>query len=163
MSVPKSEQTESKFEVLYNATKVHDELEVLAFRSFGIYSKNSILRKRYQNMIANFKNEEYLDLVIQGYKDQLVRSALMMETHLRQAKSINPFTEPRLELREKYQQLAIDECNAIKSLLCSIARVFNVDLNFFEIPNDLVNREIDLIKKWRRSDSRRFKNREKIR
>ena len=96
MSVPKSEQTESKFEVLYNATKVHDELEALAFRSFGIYSRNSILRKRYQNMIANSKNEEYLDLAIQGYKDQLVRSALMMETYLRQAKSINPLICMRL-------------------------------------------------------------------
>lgn len=159
MSVPKSRRTPSRFEVLYNAEKLRDELTSLILRSFGVYSRNGILRKKYSEFVKNSKNEEYIDLMIQGYKDRLFNSYRFIEIYLYQAKSIYPSTKGKLDLRIYCQNKALLSCIETKTTLGSIAKVFNVDLNYFKQPVDLLNKEIKLIKAWQQSDSRKFNKR----
>lgn len=157
MSVPKSRQSKSRLEVLYNATKLHDAIVALTLRSFGVYSRNSVLRHKYRTLIIQTKNEQYVDELVLSYKNLITQAANMIEVYLRQAKTIYPSNKTRLDLRMTCQNNALASCVEVKSILSSVARVFNVDLNLFEEPLSLVNREIKLIKNWQRSDINKFK------
>lgn len=156
MSVPKSRRKESKLEVLYHATTLRDDIYALVFRSFGIYSRNTPLRRRYDAMVTNDKNKEYVDKVIEQYKDSVLSFAADMDNCLRSAKSIYPKTETDRNLRRKYQDKAIVACFSIKGELHSIVRMFDVDINLFKTVEQGLTKEIKLIKQWRAKDSRRY-------
>ena len=85
MSVPKSRQSKSRLEVLYNATKLHDEIVALTLRSFGVYSRNSVLRHKYRTLVIQTKNEQYVDELVLSYKNLITQAANMVEVYLRQA------------------------------------------------------------------------------
>lgn len=156
MSVPVGRRNLSRFEVLYNATKLNDEITSLALRSFGVYSRNSPMRKKYQNLVRHSKNEAYVDSIIERYKEDLLTSAQNVEINLRLAKSTYPTDLDSFSKRQDYKYLALDECKNIKFILHLIACQFRVDLNVFKNPYETLSTEMKLIKGWIRSDNRRY-------
>lgn len=156
MTVPKGRRTESRFEVLYNATKLTDEISILTLRSFGIYSRNSIFRRRYDCMV-NDRNREDVDDIIEMHKVYLIQAARNVEEYLKEAKSLYPGTIEKYELRNSFQLKALEECTAIKIRLHVVARFFNVDLNLFKDLMEILNKEIRLISGWLRSDEKIYK------
>lgn len=156
MSVPKGRRSLSRFEVLYNATLLTDEITSLVLRSFGVYSRNSIMRKRYEHMVSH-NNKPYVENLLQQYKDQLIESASNIELYVKSAKSTYPSTIDQFDIRRNFQNNALDECFNIKFILHIIARQFNVDIDMFKNSICLLDKEIHLIKSWRRSDSKRYK------
>lgn len=156
MSVPVGRRNQSRLEVLYQATVMNDEIAELAYRSFGIYSRNSILRRRFDHITNHEENRQYLEKVIESYKDDLLKASSEVESLLKQAKSIYPTTMEEYRLRVDCQNRALMMCSHIKAMLHELARRFNVDLYLFENPINIINFETKLIRNWKKSDRRRF-------
>jgi len=51
LSVNVGDRTQSKIEVVYQAIKLRESLSSLSLRSFGVRSRNSILRRKYEHAI----------------------------------------------------------------------------------------------------------------
>lgn len=156
MTVPVGRRSKSRLEVLYNATKLNDAISELAYRSFGIYSRNSMLRRHFLGAMQAEENRDYIERSIEELKRQLLASSSNVERYVICAKNIYPRNMRELDRRLDYQSRALEECYLIKSQLQEIARIFNVDLTVFRDPHDLVVKEINLIKRWRKSDENRF-------
>ena len=74
------------------------------------------------------------------------------------ANAIYPRSKVEYDIRLSYQDKALSICNTIKSVLNSIARMYECDISVFEASIKSVNQEIKLLQKWRKSDRKRFSN-----
>lgn len=58
------------------------------------------------------------------------------------------------EIRRDYQNAGIVNCNQLIGQLQHVVDVFNVDLNIYSKYIKAIDREIELIKKWRQRDNK---------
>ena len=159
MAVNVGDRTLSKIEVLYRATKLNEALSDLSLRSFGVRSRNSILRRKYEQAAHLDGDQERIDEIIEQ-KRKLIESLGDEITNLLMgANAIYPKSKAEYDLRITYQDQALAACNMVKSELNKIARMFEVDINCFENSIKGLDYEIHLIKEWRKSDRTRFKGR----
>lgn len=155
MAVRKSERRESKLEVLYQATKLHDELCDLSYRCFGIYSRNNPLRAKHDRLLQN-ADADRIDHIIFLRQDSIETLAEELVNALFAANAIYPRSAEEYDIRLSYQNKAITICGSIKSELNTVARMFDCDISVFKSVNELLNVELNLIKKWKKSDRKRF-------
>lgn len=157
MSVNVGDRTLSKIEVIYQATKVREALFSLSLRSFGVRSRNSILRRKYEQAIHLEGRQETIDELIKMGSRTLLNLASDIEMELNAANAIWPRSQRDYELRRSYQNKALSSCKRAKSELNQIAAMFDVDICTFKESVKSLDKEIELIKAWRRSDARRFR------
>ena len=81
MTVPVGRRSKSRLEVLYNATKLNDAISELAYRSFGIYSRNSMLRRHFLGAMQAEENRDYIERSIEELKRQLLASSSNVERY----------------------------------------------------------------------------------
>ena len=158
MTVLKSKRTRSRLEVLYNTTRLHDDAVDLVLRSFGVYSRNSPLRHKYDKLVVNDKNREYLDTLIEKYKSDLLESVTSIERNIRSAKSFYPSSKCEYDLRRLYQDEALAQCSTAMTILDEVVRIFDVDINCFKTVVERLTYQESLIKRWKKSDRKRFGN-----
>ena len=156
MSVNLSDRTLSKIEVITQANRLYDELFKLTLRSFGLYSKNSPMRKKYNEMLKLDINSSYLEKLI-STKQELIESLGSNLVRLVNAtNSVYPRNTTEANLRLLYQNEAISLCSMIESELNGIAFRFDVDVNYFKEAVQALSKEEHLLKEWRKSDKVRF-------
>lgn len=156
MSVNVGDQKLSKIEVLYQADKLQEEIVTLCLRSFGLYSKNSILRTKYLRAVKLDDNPDFLMDIMTSKRELLLIWADDVVTSLAAANSIYPRNFVEFSQRLSYQNNALASCGMIDKELNEIAKVFNVDINVFKNAVKLLAYEQHLIKQWRKSDKARF-------
>lgn len=157
MAVNVSDRTLSKVEAIYQAVKVREALESLSLRSFGVRSRNSILRRKYEQAIHLEGRQETADEIIKMVSRTLFNLGSDIERELCAADAIFPRTKRDFRLRREYQNKALSSCKMAKDELNQIADYFDVDISVFKESVLLLDKEINLIKAWRRSDNKRFK------
>lgn len=154
MSVLVSDRTESRFEAITNSVALHDMLIELMQRSFGVKDIDKLVRLKYaygDEETEDFYRYRYL---MNNSKNRIDQIAALMTTNIRAANSIYPTTLHEYERRRDYQNSAIVCCEQLIHELQRVVEIFDVDINIYARYVSAIDREIDLIKKWRQRDNK---------
>lgn len=170
MSVLKSKRKPSQFEVFHHLNKVRKEVTDLLLRDFG-YSK----RKAAQRLEKKFSGRSYEELTdvekeiydhfrkqqeafdtwfIEDERKAVVDCLRSIGEHVYTANSIYPTYYEELVERRVHQDLAIGQCYRLVQELQYAIETLPVDVNTFLRFGEDIQREIDLIKGWRKSDNK---------
>lgn len=171
MSVPKYKRTESKFEVYIHALKLRREFTMLLLRDFGI--KNRI---RDFKFIAEFNEEDkkvfedlaerydfkhtmkaiYPEWLINHFRENIIKLLFDLVNNITSANTIFVTNESEYTERRNFQTRAICNCESLLqemqyviSLLCS-----NIDINKYTRYTDMIEKEIGLLRAWRKADNK---------
>lgn len=155
MSVVLGKRSLSKIEVIEQARQLTEELTKLSIRSFGLYSRKSPLRRKYSNL-EHLLAENQLNDIFDEKKRLLDSLGEEVYRLVNAANTIYPRTKNQLKLRASYQNEALANCVMIKAELNKIAAFFNLDIHFFKESIYMLDREMHLIREWRKSDRNRF-------
>lgn len=154
MSVLVSERQESRYQSIIFALELQKKLTIFANRDFGIKDLKRFVQLRYayrKDETEDFSRYGYL---LQDCKTQLNRTAALLVANLIAAKSIYPTDISEYNKRREYQNNAIANANQLVTILQRTIDIFDVDVNAYEPYIKDIDREIELIKKWRQKDNK---------
>lgn len=154
MSVLVNDRKESKYQSIVFAIKLQTKLTDFANRDFGVKDLKHLVQLRYaygKDEMENFSKYRYL---LQDCKTQLNRTAALLTANLVAAKSVYPTAMPEYYQRREYQNNAIANANQLLTILQRTVDIFEVDINAYEPYVKDINREIELIKRWRQRDNK---------
>lgn len=154
MTVVKSKRKESKLEVIHHAEKMRSDFMELLVRNFGIKDLNKVARKRYILGNESSNNIDKYVWYMSDCKQKLLYFLDLIIVNVRSANSIYPTSLHECDLRRNYQDQAIAACECAISKMQQIVDFFEVNVNCFKRYVELIDEEIHLIKKWRRSDNK---------
>lgn len=173
MAVLKRFRTQAKLEFFTNAEKIRRELFLLIARDFGVKGQIRTLelvtngmsepdKETFKQIAARYNltrfNAEYPEWIISKCRDtfwDLTRSLLL---NLTAANSIYPTVKLEAQQRRVYQDIAIGNCEQILKELQFIIEVFPISAKGYMPYIALIEKEITLIKGWRKSDNQRFRS-----
>lgn len=153
MSVLVSKRTESKFEAIIHSVELHDMLIELIQRNFGVKDIEKFVRTRFAYSIEEdeYAKHRYL---MQNFKSRVDQLASQLTSNVRAANSLYPTSMTEYERRREYQNNAIVNCEQLIKELQRVVEIFEVDINLYNRYVKAIDREIDLIKKWRQRDNK---------
>ena len=170
MSVLKSKRKPSQFEVFHHLTKLRQEITDLLLRDFG-YS----FEKAEKRLNHRFSNHPYEDLTDQekiAYDKLRERNTAFDEWFIKDerqvivdclreitkevyiANSIYPTCHEELVQRRLHQDEAIGQCYRLTQELQYAIETLPVDVNIFLRFGESIQKEVNLIKGWRKSDNK---------
>lgn len=177
MSVPKSKRKESQFEVFNHFYKMRREITDLLLRDFGYSEKKAkahlekVLggkeykdltdsdKKRYDARKAKF--ESFEEWFILEQRACILGCLRNIQEYVFMANSIYPNYMEELIERRIFQDKAIGQCNRLTQELQYIMETLPVNINKFARFSNSIQREIKLLKGWRKSDNKFKKTIEK--
>jgi len=154
MSVVKSKRHESRLEVLVQVDRLAKELTDLMIRNFGTKDVNAMARRQYAYGKDVRENPAHYRFLISEYKNAIVKDLKLLNYHIDSANAIHPTNLVECDERRRLQDLALGNCDHIKHELQQFCDDFDVRIADYRIPIFELDREIELLKKWRRSDNR---------
>lgn len=171
MSVPKNKRQLSSLEFFVQAMRLREELTKLMLHDFGAKKKitngseiifNNISGNDRKTILEILERENSNPVTVERFPSWFIEKERdFFLTVLRDlvcaityANTIYPRSLEELEERRKYQTRAIGDCECILQELYFVQRVLNVNLNKMMPVVDALEREIFLIKAWRKSDNR---------
>lgn len=154
MSVLVSERRESKFEAITCSIELHDILIDLMQRNFGVKNIDNWVRTRYAYGRNNNEDFQHYRYLMTNFKNRVDNIASSLTNNLRAANSTYPTTIREYEKRRDYQNNALVNCEQLIKELQRIINVFDVDINIYAPYILIIDKEINLIKKWRQKDNR---------
>lgn len=150
MTIHKSARKESPFEVFHHALKMRREIRALAQRDFGYKPKC----KNGETEEQRLKRWRFERRELDKETDYLLEILRSMSAHIALANKIYPTTWAEYSERRLNQTQAIAECGRLSTELQYIIEDYGPDVNKF-IPYDaLIQKEINLLKAWRKPDNR---------
>ena len=153
MSVLASKRTESKFEAIIHSVELHDMLIELIQRNFGVKDIEKFVRSRFAYSAETDEYAKYRYLM-HNFKNRVDQLASQLTNNVRAANSLYPTSMTEYECRREYQNNAIVNCEQLIKELQRVVEVFDVDINLYSRYVKAIDREIDLIKKWRQRDNK---------
>lgn len=170
MSVPKRKRKESQFEVFENYSRIRKQAYLLVKNNLGYdpktYNKEveSVLHPHSLNELDEAHQEiwktkhakaiEFEVWWIWDAKQWIMNSLRNLCSYLYMANSIYPQCKEELDVRRSYQSRCIGICQSIVTELQMLRQDVTSNLRLILTLVDLLNKEIDLIKAWRKSDNR---------
>lgn len=154
MSVLAINRKESRYEPVIHSIRITDMLNEFAQRNFGIKDIHHFVRTRYaygKDREEDFGRYRYL---LQNHKTNIDMIAKLLTRNLLSAYSIYPTSLAELEQRRSFFNSALGNCNQLIFELQEIVKIFDVDINIYDSYQTVIDREIDLIKKWRQKDNK---------
>lgn len=153
MSVLVSKRTESKFEAITHSIELHDILIDLIQRNFGVRDIEKFVRTRFSYSVEEdeYAKHRYL---MHNFKSRVDQLASQLTSNVRAANSLYPTSMTEYERRREYQNNAIVNCEQLIKELQRVVEIFDVDINLYNRYVKVIDREIDLIKKWRQRDNK---------
>lgn len=170
MSVLKSKRKPSQFEVFHHLNKLRKEITDLLLRDFGYNAIKS--EKRLERRFGSRSYEELTDIEKQQYDRQKKKQDAFDEwfiesernaiidclrsigEHVYTANSIYLTYPEELVERRIHQDLAIGQCYRLVQELQYAIETLPVDVNTYLRFGADIQKEIDLIKGWRKSDNK---------
>lgn len=154
MSVLVSKRTESKFEAITHSVELHDMLIELIQRNFGVKDIEKFVRARFACSAS--EDDEYAKYryLMHNFKTRVDQLASQLTNNVRAANSLYPTSMAEYERRREYQNNAIVNCEQLIKELQRVVEIFDVDVNLYGRYVKAIDREIDLIKKWRQRDNK---------
>lgn len=174
MSVLKNKRKTSRLEFLHNAYILQRNLVQLLLRDFGTKQKIRSTNFYVQiNRMSREDKEKFLEItdrngittLIDEYPEWLVsdmRNRILYEVRLLirniiQANSIYPTMMSEWIDRRRYQTMAIGNCEQLLQEMQFVISVVDVDVNKYLPYVDIIEKEVALLRAWRKSDNRLLK------
>lgn len=154
MAVLAVNRKESRCEPITFSETIHDMLTELIQHNFGIKNMDAVVRRQYRSGKCEIDDYWRYMYLLHNYKNRIDNKASELTSLLREAYSRYPTTMAELERRREAQNCAISMCWQIINELQHVVEKFDIDLNQFKRHIQALDREIDLIKKWRQRDNR---------
>lgn len=156
MSVLVSKRTESKFEAITHSVELHDMLIDLIQRNFGVRDIEKFVRTRFAYAYSTSDEDEYVKhrYLMYNFKSRVDQLSSQLTSNVRAANSLYPTSMVEYERRREYQNNAIVNCEQLIKELQRVVEIFDVDINLYNRYVKAIDREIDLIKKWRQRDNK---------
>lgn len=173
MSVLKKDRTLSKLEFYNNARKLRLQLTLLMGRDFGIrprireptfYTKkwNPEDTKVFLEILEKYRISKTVDdyplWMVEDNRRNIQRLLSSMMRHITLAYTTWATTKAEADLRRTAQDKAIADCESLLQEMDFIVSLFPVKAEKLIRYVEIVQREIALLKGWRKSDNKRFKD-----
>lgn len=175
MSVLKANRQESKFEIFENMANLRREITKDLLFNFGYDFEKSEERLRgffskygsYDEMDSKHKkrlnrlikqNDSFEDWFIITQRECISDCLRKMLSYVYEANSIYPVSGEEYIERRTLQSKAIGQCVTLKNELQYTIETLPIDSNKFARYTIMIDKQIDLIKRWKESDKRRFKD-----
>lgn len=143
MSVPKNRRKKSRFEVFHNMAELQKLLVKDLMVDFGI------------TRMTNLGEAQFLDIKF----ERIINLCAEIVGDIYRANALFVTSLAEYEQRRLYQDKAIANCQVLKQELQSIVDVITgLNINKYKVPIEMIEKELSLIKAWRKSDIR-FKKR----
>ena len=155
LSVIVNKRTESRFEPIYKASKIREELILLRNRDFGLKDMYKFARTQYQNGKELTANPSKYIFYLAEVKSNLDNSASLIETYTKSSNRIYSITEADWGRRISYQNKVLFQIEYVLNELQNLVKIFNVDINLYKGLVLLLYEERNLINRWRKVDSKR--------
>ena len=171
MSVLKSQRKLSDMEFYHNAVKLRQAIVLFLLRDFGIKPKV----RRPENIAKSLKmdaedleiftkltekykikriEETFPEWIISYFRETIMKEARQLIYLITKANTIYPTSFAELDQRRELQTSAISCCEQLLQDFQFIITIFDVDINKFLPYVDLIQKEIALLKGWRKGDHR---------
>lgn len=174
MSVLKRKRKESKLEVFHNYVELRKGITEVLLRDFG-YDSNKFykkLKKKYGNKDFDEMNESekkcytrdrkrhegFVLWYIKNERETIIKCLHDINEHIYVANSIYPTCKEELIERRVHQDIAIGQCYRLVQELQYAIETLPVNVNVYLRFSEIIQKEIDLLKAWRKSDNRFKKN-----
>lgn len=139
MTVPKSKRKKSRFEVFHNMQRLQKELVKHLMLDFGI------------TRCTNLGEAQFLDIKF----ERIINLCAEIVGDIHRANSLFVTNLLEYEQRRLYQDKAIANCNVLKQELQSIVDIMSgLNVNKYRASIKMIDKEIVLVKSWRKSDLR---------
>ncbi|MFI3202660.1 MAG: hypothetical protein SNG10_07320 [Rikenellaceae bacterium] len=170
MSVLKNKRKPSQFEVFHHLNKLRKEITELLLRDFGYSFEKS--EKRLQarmggrsfDDLSEYEKETYTKLktrweafdewFIVDERKTIVECLRDITKEVYIANSIYPTCQEELIQRRIHQDEAIGQCYRLTQELQYAIETLPVDVNSYTRFGEAIQKEINLIKGWRKSDNK---------
>ena len=177
MAVLKNLRNLSEMEFYKNAIGIRRDVTLWMLKEFGLKRNpksvtrvvKGISEKDADTINSIYENygynpnkayeTEYPQWSVDFEKEVLMKIMQEMVQNITQANSIYPTAKTPYEwdLRREYQDKAIGNCYSLTQEIQYITTIFASDLNKLPKLLDEIEREVELLKGWRRSDNQRKK------
>lgn len=171
MSVLKSKRKTSRLEFLHNAYAIQRTIVLLLLRDFGVKAKvrtvkafSTVYKMTDEDKECLLKimdrygitsiTEEYPEWLIDDMRNRVLSECRALVRNIIQANSIYPHTRGEFADRRRYQTMAIGNCEQLIQELQYVISIINVDANKYLPYVDMIDREVALLRGWRKSDNR---------
>ena len=171
MSVIKNKRSLSELEFFHNAIKLRKEMTDLLLRDFGVKARKKdpqIFPKRYSmdkddgeafmKLCEKYKIvsiiETYPDWLINEFRTSILKNLRELMANITAANSIYPVCEEEWAERRLRQDRAIAACETLLQEMAYVISILPVDANKYMRFVDIIQREIALLKGWRKSDNK---------
>ena len=171
MSVIKNKRSLSELEFFHNAIKLRKEMTDLLLRDFGVKARKKdpqIFPKRYSmskedgeiftELCEKYKItsiiETYPEWLIREFRESILLNLRGLMANITAANSIYPVTMTEWEERRIRQDRAIGNCEILLQEMTYALSILPVDVNKYMGYVDIIQREIALLKGWRKSDNK---------
>lgn len=170
MSVLKSKRKPSQFEVFHHLTQLRKDITDLLLRDFGYSFEKAEkrLQKRFSGREYDYltdsekaqydrlkrRYEAFDEWFIEDERRVIIDCLRAIGEHVYTANSIYPVYMEELIERRVHQDLAIGQCYRLVQELQYAIETLPVDVNVYLRFSASIQKEIDLIKGWRKSDNK---------
>ena len=151
MAVLKSKRKQSRLEVFHHAYRLRREMTDLLMRDFGYKapSFDETMREEKKTRVLNLHK-----WFIEDERVYIITIIREMMKNVTIANSIYPTTLAECNQRRSYQNLAIGLANDIKQELQYVIDVLPVNVEKYIYYSDELDKQITLLKEWRKSDNK---------
>lgn len=172
MSVLKNKRSLSDLEFYRNGILLRKELTDLLLRDFGIRDKvrkaTSITSKMadkdaelFESLLNKYEVtniiEEYPEWLIDKFRTNILNICHSLIMNITAANTIYPTNESEYYDRRNFQNHAIGNCEQLLQEMQYIISIIPVDINKFLPHVQMIKKEIQLLRGWRKSDNRLLK------
>ena len=171
MSVPKSERGLSRLEFYHTAIRLRHDITLLLLRDFGVKDKvrnTSMIAqihgiapedaKALQDVMDKYHmtsiTEEYPDWLIDKMRSSIMDICRELIMNITAANTIYAVHETEFYERRNFQNRAIGNCEQLLQEMQYVISVIPVDAEKYMPYVDMIEKEIALLKGWRKSDNR---------
>lgn len=152
-SVYVRKRRESRYEPIIHAETLRDELIEFAKREYGIRDPKTLVRKKYV-IRKNSDDYDFYLAVLYEHRREINQRLILLIDDLYSANAIYPTTSEEFDRRREFLNMALARCSIILKELQEIVNMYDVDLNTHKRYQEMIDREIYLIKRWRQRDNR---------
>ena len=163
----------SELEFYHNAVKLYDDMTNLFLRNFSIKSKTRpVISEAEKEAVLNdypfmervFRRlekleqaevvHEYPSWLIEHYRVRMLAELDALLDNITDANTIYPINEHELEVRRDYQTAAIGNCEKLIKIMQRAMVALPVDVNKLLPYVDVIDKEVALLKGWRKANSK---------
>ena len=175
MSVLKNKRSVSSLEFYHNAITLRREVTMLLLRDFGIKDKVRSVKslygvpgmepedeQKFREIVEKYEMkatiiEEYPAWLIDKMRNNIMNILHNMIMNITQANTIYPVCESEFYDRRNFQNHAIGNCEQLLQEMQYIISIIPVDAQKYMRYVEMIEKEIVLLKGWRKSDNKILK------